>query len=75
MYKNRIIGHLDRIWPYQILARVKDIKTNPGLVEEDYYEKGRYHDANYQKKMTARSRLGWNISLQTPDNSSANSKT
>lgn len=42
-------------------------KTNPGLVDDNYYESGRYHDANYQKKMEARSRLGWNISLQTPD--------
>lgn len=42
-------------------------KTNPGLVDNDYYESGRYHDANYQKKMEARSRLGWNITLQTPE--------
>ena len=41
-------------------------KTNPGLVKEDYYEQGRYHDDNYQKKMEARNRLGWNITLQTP---------
>ena len=43
------------------------IKTNPGLVDDDYYEQGRYHDANYQKKMETRSRLGWNISMQTPE--------
>lgn len=43
------------------------IKTNPGLVDDNYYEQGRYHDANYQKKMETRSRLGWNISLRTPD--------
>lgn len=40
--------------------------TSPGLVDEDYYEKGRYHDANYQEKMAARNRLGWNIRLQLP---------
>lgn len=40
--------------------------TSPGLVDDDYYEKGRYHDANYQKTMDARNRLGWNITLQTP---------
>ena len=42
-------------------------KTNPGLVDSDYYESGRYHDANYKRKMEARSRLGWNISMQTPE--------
>ncbi len=40
--------------------------TTPGLVDNDYYEKGRYHDANYQEVMEARNRLGWNIKLQTP---------
>lgn len=37
--------------------------TSPGLVEEDYYEKGRDHEKNFQKKMTAHQRLGWEMSL------------
>ncbi len=45
---------------------VTAFNTSPGLVDKDYYEKGRYHDNNYQKKLEARNRLGWNISLQTP---------
>lgn len=40
--------------------------TSPGLVDENYYEKGRDHEKNFQQKMEARSRLGWNITLQTP---------
>lgn len=61
------IGFVITVLTVNVAFIVTAIKTNPGLVEEDYYEKGRYHDANYQKKMTARSRLGWNISLQTPE--------
>ncbi len=41
--------------------------TSPGLVDEHYYEKGRDHEKNFQQKMEARSRLGWNITLQTPE--------
>ncbi len=40
--------------------------TSPGLVDEHYYEKGRDHEKNFQQKMEARNRLGWNITLQTP---------
>ncbi|MEN8170648.1 MAG: FixH family protein [Pseudomonadota bacterium] len=54
---------------------VTAIKTNPGLVDENYYEKGRYHDANYQKKMETRNRLGWNISLQTAETITLNTPT
>lgn len=46
---------------------VTAFNTTPGLVDKNYYEKGRDQDANYQKKLEARSRLGWNISLQTPN--------
>ncbi len=49
-----------------IIFIVTAFNTSPGLVDEDYYEKGRYHDANYQKTMDARNRLGWSITLQTP---------
>lgn len=46
---------------------VTAFKTSPGLVEEGYYEKGRDHEKNFQKKIEARNRLGWDISLQTPE--------
>jgi nitrogen fixation protein FixH len=42
------------------------IQTNPGLVEADYYEKGRDHEQNFLKKAEARSRLGWQLNLQLP---------
>lgn len=61
------LGILATVITVNVIFIVTAFKTNPGLVDESYYEKGRYHDANYQKKMEARSRLGWNISLQTPD--------
>ncbi len=61
------LGILITVITVNVIFIVTAFKTNPGLVDESYYEKGRYHDANYQKKMEARSRLGWNISLQTPE--------
>ena len=61
------LGILTVVLIVNVIFIVTAFKTSPGLVDEAYYEKGRYHDANYQKEMEARSRLGWNISLQTPD--------
>ncbi len=61
------LGILATVITVNVIFIVTAFRTNPGLVDESYYENGRYHDANYQKKMEARSRLGWNISLQTPE--------
>lgn len=41
--------------------------TSPGLVDEGYYEKGRDVEKNFQQKMEARNRLGWDIRLQSPE--------
>jgi nitrogen fixation protein FixH len=49
-----------------VIFIVTAFKTNPGLVEERYYEKGRDVEKNFQKKMEAMNRLGWDISLQGP---------
>lgn len=46
---------------------VTAFKTNPGLVEEGYYEKGRDVEKNFQKRLEARNRLGWDIRLQSPE--------
>lgn len=46
---------------------VTAFKTNPGLVEEGYYEKGRDVEKNFQKRLEARNRLGWDINLSTPE--------
>ncbi|MCW9025641.1 MAG: FixH family protein [Gammaproteobacteria bacterium] len=40
--------------------------TSPGLVEQDYYEKGRDHEENFLKKQAARNALGWNFKLDVP---------
>jgi nitrogen fixation protein FixH len=37
--------------------------TNPGLVDEDYYEKGRDYEKNFQSKQAIRNELGWQMSL------------
>jgi nitrogen fixation protein FixH len=60
------LGLLVTVVLINVIFIVTAFNTSPGLVDENYYEKGRYHDANYQKTMDARSRLGWNITLQTP---------
>jgi len=41
--------------------------TNSGLVEEDYYEKGRDQERNFLKKRAARHALGWNFKLDVPE--------
>lgn len=35
------------------------VTTNPGLVDKDYYEKGRNFENNVQKQIAARNALGW----------------
>jgi len=41
--------------------------TNPGLVDEDYYEKGKDHERTVQTKIANRARLGWQIELKSSD--------
>lgn len=41
--------------------------TSPGLVDKDYYEKGRYHEENLLKKREARNALGWQYNLQVAE--------
>jgi nitrogen fixation protein FixH len=60
------LGLLITVVAVNVVFIVTAFKTNPGLVDRDYYEKGRYHDNNYQKKLEARNRLGWKIELTTP---------
>ena len=40
--------------------------TNPGLVTEDYYEKGKDHEQNVKKRIEARSKLGWTFNTDFP---------
>jgi len=41
--------------------------TNPGLVDENYYEKGKDHERTVQTKIANRARLGWQIDLKTAE--------
>ena len=38
--------------------------TNPGLVEVDYYEKGRDHERNFQARRAMQNRLDWQMDMQ-----------
>lgn len=42
------------------------VTTNPGLVSQDYYERGRYNERHYQQRVAERSALGWTASLEVP---------
>lgn len=42
------------------------VVTNPGLVSEDYYERGRYNERHYIQRVAERNALGWTASLDTP---------
>jgi len=41
--------------------------TNPGLVEQDYYEKGRERERHFQQQLAARNALGWQLTLTPPE--------
>lgn len=42
------------------------VSTNPGLVSEDYYERGRNFEKTVTTRIAARSALGWTISTDFP---------
>ena len=48
--------------------------TNPGLVVDDYYERGRDHEQNIRKKIAARNELGWTYSAEFPTSPRINQK-
>lgn len=60
------LGLLVTVLAVNVIFIVTAFKTTPGLVEDDYYEKGRDVEQNFHKKMEARNRLGWDIKLQAP---------
>lgn len=49
--------------------------TNPGLVDEDYYEKGQDFERTMRTRIADRERLGWQIDLKTSDQIVANKTT
>lgn len=40
--------------------------TSPGLVDQNYYEKGQDHEQNVQKKLDNRARLAWDFKVDLP---------
>lgn len=43
------------------------VVTNPGLVVDDYYERGRDFERNILSRHVARSALGWQMNLDVPE--------
>jgi nitrogen fixation protein FixH len=54
---------------------VTAFNTTPGLVDKDYYEKGRDVEKNFLKKQQAKNRLGWEINLTIPEEVFVNQAT
>ena len=44
------------------------VTTNPGLVSEDYYERGRHYEKTITSKIAARNALAWSVSTDFPIN-------
>lgn len=61
------LGLLVSVVVINVAFIVTAFNTAPGLVEEGYYEKGRDHEKNFQKKIDARQRLKWDMRLQIPE--------
>ena len=60
------LGLLITVVAVNVAFIITAFKTSPGLVEENYYEKGRDVEEHFHKRMEARNRLGWDINVQTP---------
>jgi nitrogen fixation protein FixH len=61
------LGLLVTVLAVNVAFIVTAFKTSPGLVDEDYYEKGRSVEEHFQRRIEARNRLGWDINIQAPD--------
>jgi len=42
------------------------VSSNPGLVMEDYYEKGREYENNIVSRLNARNKLNWQTKFEAP---------
>ncbi|OOZ41041.1 hypothetical protein BOW53_05445 [Solemya pervernicosa gill symbiont] len=51
------------------------VVTNPGLVSDDYYERGQDHEKNINTRKAARSALGWQVSLDVPTDTTLGRET
>lgn len=43
------------------------VTSNPGLVTDDYYEKGREYEKNVITRLNARNQLNWQTKFETPE--------
>jgi nitrogen fixation protein FixH len=61
------LGLLITVVLINVVFIVTAFKTSPGLVDSDYYAKGRDVEKNFLKKKQAQNRLGWELHLTLPD--------
>lgn len=48
------------------------VTSNPGLVTDDYYEKGREYENNVISRINARNKLNWQTKFEMPERITAN---
>jgi nitrogen fixation protein FixH len=61
------LGLLITVVLINVIFIVTAFYTTPGLVDKNYYEKGRDVEKNFLKKRQAKNRLGWELSMTLPD--------
>ncbi len=58
------IGGIILVFGVNIAFIITAFVTNPGLVEKDYYEKGRSQEAHFMADKKRRAELGWQMKLE-----------
>jgi nitrogen fixation protein FixH len=61
------LGLLVSVVLINVVFIVTAFYTTPGLVDKNYYEKGRDVEKNFLRKQQAKNRLGWELNLTLPD--------
>lgn len=61
------IGFILVVVTVNIIFITSAISTNPGLVDKNYYEKGRNFEDSVQQRRDMVNRLNWDMRIQTPD--------
>ena len=61
-----LIGLVTVFLTVNIIFIVFAITSNPGLVADDYYEKGREYEKNVVTRLAARNNLNWETKMEIP---------
>ena len=62
-----VIGFLSVVVTVNVIFISSAISSNPGLVEKNYYDKGRNIEQTFQQRREMVNRLGWDMRIQVPE--------